>query len=129
MICGSNRLACVEQIRSDIARLRGQVEVLTYELEQAQKRLAETPGAQFVDVRRAGEYDAGHVDGDLLLRLRWRERLHEFTVAERRGGGASRTSEPAMSGVARFSFASASISSRRLYLARRSDWVIEPILI
>jgi tol-pal system protein YbgF len=28
----------VEQIRSDIARLRGQVEVLTYELEQAQKR-------------------------------------------------------------------------------------------
>ena len=28
----------VEQIRSDIARLRGQQEVLTYELEQAQKR-------------------------------------------------------------------------------------------
>jgi tol-pal system protein YbgF len=28
----------VEQVRSDIARLRGQVEVLTYELEQAQKR-------------------------------------------------------------------------------------------
>jgi tol-pal system protein YbgF len=28
----------VEQIRSDIARLRGQVEVVTYELEQAQKR-------------------------------------------------------------------------------------------
>src|SRR5262245_16456858 len=28
----------VEQIKSDIARLRGQVEVLTYELEQAQKR-------------------------------------------------------------------------------------------
>ena len=28
----------VEQIRSDISRLRGQVEVLTYELEQAQKR-------------------------------------------------------------------------------------------
>src|SRR5438067_1663890 len=28
----------VEQIRSEVARLRGQVEVLTYELEQAQKR-------------------------------------------------------------------------------------------
>ena len=28
----------VEQIKSDIARMRGQVEVLTYELEQAQKR-------------------------------------------------------------------------------------------
>jgi tol-pal system protein YbgF len=28
----------VEQIKSDIARLRGQVEVVTYELEQAQKR-------------------------------------------------------------------------------------------
>ena len=28
----------VEQIKADIARLRGQVEVLTYELEQAQKR-------------------------------------------------------------------------------------------
>jgi tol-pal system protein YbgF len=28
----------VEQIKSDIARLRGQVEVLTYEIEQAQKR-------------------------------------------------------------------------------------------
>src|SRR4030095_4729788 len=28
----------VEQIKGDIARLRGQVEVLTYELEQAQKR-------------------------------------------------------------------------------------------
>jgi TolA-binding protein len=28
----------VEQIKADIARLRGQYEVLTYELEQAQKR-------------------------------------------------------------------------------------------
>src|SRR5262245_57587463 len=63
----------VEQIKSDIARLRGQVEVLTYELEQAQKRQKDL----YVDldsrVRKlessgaAGAGDAGAAAGGTVL--------------------------------------------------------------
>jgi hydroxyacylglutathione hydrolase len=36
---------------------------------EAQKRIAETPDAQFVDVRRAGEYESGHASKALNLTL------------------------------------------------------------
>jgi glyoxylase-like metal-dependent hydrolase (beta-lactamase superfamily II)/rhodanese-related sulfurtransferase len=36
---------------------------------EAQKRLAETPDAQFIDVRRAGEYESGHAPRALNLTL------------------------------------------------------------
>ena len=42
---------------------------------EAQQRLAEAPDAQFVDVRRAGEYDSGHAPKALNLTLSELEKL------------------------------------------------------
>jgi glyoxylase-like metal-dependent hydrolase (beta-lactamase superfamily II)/rhodanese-related sulfurtransferase len=42
---------------------------------ETQKRLAETPDAQFVDVRRAGEYESGHAPKALNLTLSDLEKL------------------------------------------------------
>jgi stress response protein SCP2 len=49
----------VEQIKSDIARLRGQQEVLTYELEQAQKATARSVRRSRHAFAQAGELAAG----------------------------------------------------------------------
>ncbi|HEX8737749.1 MAG TPA: MBL fold metallo-hydrolase [Pyrinomonadaceae bacterium] len=50
---------------------------------EARKRLAETPDAQFVDVRRAGEYESGHAPKALNLTLSDLDKLTDKLDASR----------------------------------------------